>query len=137
MDMRRDPVRRLVKDNQDDNLRVWSVEHGGWVWIVRGRQDAADVVGKYLFFHPDRDVLIDLACDVMEEFDLHVAKVPVDRVGGDWVLCVYDVGPRFAWEMVKYDGWQGVKYRHWKSDEATRRGEYSEGFRRATGGGER
>ena len=133
MDMLFEPVKRLVKDNQDDNRRVWSVEHGWWVWVVRGRQDAAEVTGKYLFFHPDRDVLINLACDVLEEFDLHTAKVPIGRVGDDLVMCVYDVGPRFVWEMKKYDGREGAKYRFWKSDEATRRGEYSEGFRRAAG----
>jgi hypothetical protein len=77
---------------------------------------------------PDRERLIDVARDEIEEHGFAHAKVSRSLEGTqtDYVLCLYDTGPEHVTE---------VRRRHpearcpgWKSDAATERGEYSQTY---------
>ncbi len=80
-------------------------------------------IGKYLFFSENRDELIELANKLLTTHNLARAKTPAGLGDGyvEYVLCVYDDGPKLVQEMKQY-ATKTIKYRYWKSDEATIKG---------------
>ena len=109
-----------------------------WHWIVNHDcpQEKFDIlkleiekefhgnIGKYLFFSTDREALKELGKKILTENDLHHGKVSARLRDGytEYVLCVYDAGPNLLKEMEQYES-KEFKYRYWKSDEQTLKGE--------------
>ena len=116
-----------------ENSPVVRIEDNGtyWVWIRHRTRAARGITGKILFFSPDREALIAIARNEIEEHGFAHAKVSRSLEGSqtDYVLCLYDTGPERVAE---------ARRRHpeahcpgWKSDAATERGEYSQKYLRS------
>lgn len=102
-----------------------------WTWIVDPDYEPIKITGKYLFFSPDRDRLIEIARQEIRSNGFHAAKVPNEgkNVGPDYVLCLYDEDSGRQHELAdRYRNVEGVQYRYWKSDRNTRDGRYSKEF---------
>lgn len=87
--------------------------------------------GKYLFFSPDARVLETIAIEQLSERPFDSAKIPSrpNRRNQDFVLCVYSGDDRYKKILLdEYGGWPGVKVRGYKTNSATRRGDYSSEF---------
>ena len=89
------------------------------------------ITGKYLFFCEDREVLKKIAIEEIENNGFHHAKVNVEgqKQGTDYVLCLYYEDDGRKKELAeKYKDQLKVKFRYWKSDENTLKGDYSDEF---------
>ena len=108
----------LVIDEHDD---------GHWVWLSCPEPPPYEVTGKYLFFSADREQLLELARYEIRYHGFHVAKVRTALKGQtDYVLCLYYADPSRKQALAdRYGAQPGIRYRYWKSDEATLRGDYS------------
>lgn len=85
------------------------------------------ITGKYLFFSADRELLTTVAESECSEHGFFAAKISVSPSGSEYVLCLYWFNDSRKKELAKRHGkTANLKYRYWKSDEATKRGEYSE-----------
>ncbi len=86
--------------------------------------------GKYLFFSTDRSELIKIAEDEVANHGFFRAKISLSAAGGEFVLCLYWINDSRKHELGKRHGInKKVKYRWWKSDAASRRGEYSDQYK--------
>ena len=104
---------------------------GYWIWLMSDEKPDYEITGKYLFFSPDKDKLIDVATNEIEKHGFHRAKVNMNLLKGqtEHVLCLYYENDSRKNELAERNKKEyGVKYRYWKSDEATLRGEYSREF---------
>lgn len=104
---------------------------GYWIWILSEEKPNYEIIGKYLFFSSDKDKLIEIATNEIENHGFHRAKVNMNLLKGqtEHVLCLYYKDDSRKHELAERNKEEyGVKYRYWKSDEATLRGEYSEEF---------
>jgi hypothetical protein len=85
-----------------------------------------------LFFSPNRELLIDIAIEELENGGFHHAKtnmVGVKSPSGEYVLCLYYKDDSRKHELAKkYRDRSELKYRYWKSDSATLAGKYSKQF---------
>ena len=102
-----------------------------WIWLMSDEKPNYEITGKYLFFSPDKDKLIDVATNEIEKHGFHRAKVNMNLLKGqtEHVLCLYYEDDSRKNELAERNKEEyGVKYRYWKSDEATLRGEYSREF---------
>lgn len=117
---------------------------GGWVWYRSGADDVehdraeseADTFehGKYLFFAPDDPrVLEDIMLEQFQMRPFRSAKLPtIPGKREDWVLCLYQDDNRYWYDLREaYHNPPRVRFRGFKTDAATRRGEYSEQFERS------
>jgi len=107
---------------------------GYWEQFMRTDSPPYEITGKYLFFSADRDLLMEIAVEELENGGFHRAKIPMigKKRQPDYVLCLYYKDDTRKHELAsKYRNREGIKYRYWKSDEATRKGEYSEEFLQA------
>ena len=89
------------------------------------------ITGKYLFFCSVKDRLIEIATNEIEKHGFHRAKVNVNLLRGqtEHVLCLYYSDDSRKYELAERNEKDySVKYRYWKSDEATLRGDYSKEF---------
>jgi len=122
---------------------VGRVTAGGWVWYHsdyevehdRPASDAKDdEAGKFLLFAPGvaRD-LEDIALDEFPHRPYQMAKLPT-KTGKreDWVLCLYQGDNRYWYDVrdAHHDP-PKVRFRGYKTNAATKRGEYSEQFENA------
>jgi hypothetical protein len=104
---------------------------GYWEWFTYKTGEQGVITGKYLFFSADREVLKQIAIDEIEHHDFRHAKIPMEgkNKSNEYVLCLYYRDDHRKGELAeRYSKRNDVKYRYWKSDEATRRGEYSKEF---------
>jgi len=118
--MRKNTVRSMRTDI-DEN----------WIYLMREERPSYKIHGKYLFFNEDMDRLIGIAKKEIENHDFHVAKVSNNLLKGqtEHVLCLYYNDDSRMHELADRNRLEyGVKYRYWKSDAATQRGEYSQEF---------
>lgn len=104
---------------------------GYWIWLFSEEKPDYRITGKYLFFYEDKDKLIEIAQNEIENHGFHEAKVNENLLEGqtEYVLCLYykdDSRKQELAERNKQD--YVVKYRYWKSDEATLKGQYSKEF---------
>jgi hypothetical protein len=105
----------------------------GWEFFFGSEKPPYQITGKYMFFSPDRELLVRIALDELESGAFHEAKVPMEGydLGGEYVLCLYYADDSRKHELAeKYGDWANLKYRYWKTDEATLDGRYSEEFLR-------
>lgn len=110
------------------------LNYRGWAWIENNtlQQDSNSITGKYLFFSDSKDLLIDLAKKVLDEYDLLKAKVPSSDIpnnskGFGFVLCIYDTNNKYCDELKKLET-NDISFRYWKSDNTTRAGKYSKQY---------
>jgi len=106
----------------------------GWFWIKNNesKQNRSEIVGKYLFFSDNKNELIGLAENILEKYNLLIAKTPSSDTpnnskGFGFVLCIYDTKNRYCDELKKLET-NTISFRYWKSDNATRAGKYSSQF---------
>ena len=126
---------------------IKEVNRDGWLWLLNysatenlkeiqaEQKKTNSEVGKYLFFSDEKKLLIDLAKNILEKYDLFNAKVPSydtprqsEKGGFGFVLCVYDTSPKLKHELKQYGNNKTIHYRYWKSDKATLEGKYSKQF---------
>lgn len=103
---------------------------GFWLWI-EGEKPNYSINGKYLFFDEDKGKLIRIAVNEIENHGFHMAKVNMKLLGSltEHVLCLYFKDDSRKYELAQRNKMTyGVKYRFWKSDEATSQGQYSKEF---------
>jgi hypothetical protein len=104
---------------------------GHWIWLFSEEEPDYEITGKYLFFSEAKDRLIEIARNETENHGFHVAKVNENLLEGqtDHVLCLYYRDDSRKQELADRNRQEyGVKYRYWKSDEATLKGQYSKEF---------
>lgn len=104
---------------------------GHWIWLLSEEKPSYSITGKYLFFSEDRDKLLRIAANEIENHGFHIAKVNMRLLEGqtDYVLCLYYKDDSRKHELAERNKKEyGVKYRYWKSDEATLKGQYSKEF---------
>lgn len=110
---------------------VLSFTDGHWEWFMHKDKPCYEIVGKYLFFCEDREILKKIAIEEIENNKFHHAKINMEgkKRGTDYVLCLYYKDDSRKIELAeKYKGIPELKYRHWKSDEDTLKGNYSDEF---------
>lgn len=110
---------------------VLSFSDGYWEWFIHKDKPDYKITGKYLFFCEDREALRKIAIEELESNNFHHAKVNMEgrKKGTDYVLCLYYKDDSRKSELAdKYKGQAEIKYRYWKSDEDTLKGNYSEEF---------
>ena len=104
---------------------------GYWIWLFSERKPNYDITGKYLFFCSDKEKLIEIANNEIEKHNFHKAKVNMNLLEGqtEHVLCLYYKDDSRKHELAERNKQEySVKYRYWKSDEATLKGQYSKEF---------
>jgi len=104
---------------------------GYWIWLFGEEKPDYEITGKYLFFSSDKDKLIGIATNEIEKHGFHEAKVNNSLLKGqtEHVLCLYYENDSRKQELAERNKQEyGAKYRYWKSDIATLRGQYSKEF---------
>lgn len=110
---------------------VISITDGYWEWFRRTDPPPYEITGKYLFFSADRDLLVKIAIEELESGAFYHAKIPVagKNISQEYVLCLYYKDDSKKHELArKYRNQESLRYRYWKSNKATLKGEYSEQF---------
>ncbi len=127
----------LSKDKKRVNAlstNVISSCDGYWEWFERSDMPVIpyEITGKYLFFSLNRELLIEIAINELENNGFHHAKTPMSGItpaSGEYVLCLYYKNDSRKHELAeKYRGRSELKYRYWKSEIETRAGKYSKQF---------
>ena len=104
---------------------------GYWIWLQSEEKTTYDITGKYLFFSEDKDKLLEIATNEIENHEFHCAKVNNSLLEGqiEYVLCLYYKDDSRKNELADRNKQEyGVKYRYWKSDSDTLKGKYSREF---------
>jgi len=104
---------------------------GYWLRFISEEKPSYKITGKYLFFSSDKDKLINIAINEIDKHGFHRAKVNMRLLKGqtEYVLCLYYEDDSKKCELAERNKREyRVKYRYWKSDEATLRGQYSKDF---------
>ncbi|MBN1245172.1 hypothetical protein JXA31_06225 [Candidatus Bathyarchaeota archaeon] len=84
-----------------------------------------------MFFCDDKNTLIELAINEIQNHGFHHAKINDKLLGGhtEHVLCLYYKDDSRKHELAERNKQEyGVKYRYWKSDSDTLKGKYSKEF---------
>ena len=104
---------------------------GYWIWLSSPKEPDYQITGKYLFYDPDKERLIRIAEKEISEHGFHEAKVNDRLLEGrtEHVLCLYYKDDSRKHELAQRNKEEHkVKYRYWKRDEATLKGQYSREF---------
>lgn len=104
---------------------------GYWMWLFSEEKPSYPITGKYLFFSEDKDKLIEIATNEIENYGFHEAKINMNLLEGqtEHVLCLYYNDDSRKHELAERNKQEyGAKYRYWKSDLATLQGQYSKEF---------
>lgn len=115
----------------DDYGDVQLLFDGYWIHFYRRPAKPQNVTGKYLFFSQADLLLYKLAIDELRNNEFFSAKVNSWLLGAntEYVLCIYYKNDSRKNELAdRYRGRPNLKYRYWKTDDATRKGIYSEEF---------
>jgi hypothetical protein len=116
------------------SAHVTSRVDGYWEWFERSDIVAVpyEITGKYLFFSRNRNLLVEIAVEELENGGFHQAKTHMAEItppSGEYVLCLYFRDATRKYELAKkYQKRIELKYRYWKSDEDTLAGKYSKQF---------
>ncbi len=111
--------------------KVRIIFDGYWIWLLSREKLTYGITGKYLFFHDDKNKLIEIAINEIENHGFHHAKVNDKLLEGqtEYVLCLYYKDDSRKHELAERNKQEyGVKYRYWKSDSDTLKGRYSKEF---------
>ncbi len=131
--VRRTPIvateKPVAKRTKGTAIKRWT--DGYWEWFVKNQNPPDMITGKYLFFSTDRHVLVRIAMDELTTGGFHEAKIPMkgSNLSPEYVLCLYYSDDSRKRELAgKYRNRPDLKYRYWKSDDATLKGQYSKEF---------
>ena len=118
--------------HEEDLGDVRLVFDGYWVRLFSRTTAPYPITGKYMFFSRDSEKLRRIALAEIRAHGFHVAKYNPSPLGRntDSVLCLYYRDESRKYELAKRASAYHVKYRYWKSNEATRAGRYSNEFLR-------
>ena len=61
---------------------------GYWIWLISRERPTYDITGKYLFFCDDKNKLIEIATNEIENHGFHHAKVNENLLEGQTDKCV-------------------------------------------------
>jgi hypothetical protein len=107
-------------------------------WIITRNEESdvkpGTVIGKYLFFSDDKNLLQITGEDILREHKLSHMKISADKnhnadSGFGYVLCVYSNNSELRDEL-KSKETSILNYRFFKSDNATRAGIYSKQYKK-------
>ena len=105
---------------------------GYWIYITSELEPNYSISGKYLFFYKEKEKLIEIAKNEIQNHSFHIAKVNSRLLGDteEYVLCLYYKNDSRKYELAERSKleYPEVKYRYWKSDIDTIRGKYSNEF---------
>jgi hypothetical protein len=104
---------------------------GYWIWLLNTEKPSYGITGKYLFFSEDKDKLLEIATNEIENHGFHHAKVNESLLEGqtEHVLCLYYKDDSRKNEIAERNKQEyKVKYRYWKNDSDTLKGKYSKEF---------
>jgi hypothetical protein len=110
---------------------VRTIFDGYWIWLLSRAKLTYGITGKYLFFSEDKNKLIGIAINELENHGFHHAKVNDKLLEGqtEHVLCLYYKDDSRKQELAERNKQEyAVKYRYWKSDFDTLSGKYSKEF---------
>ena len=110
---------------------VARVDDEYWHHYIRFAKDKPIITGKYLFFSENKDELEKIVVEEIENGEFRQAKINTEqkKKGKEHVLCLYYKDDSKKYDLAeKYKGKTNIKYRYWKSDEATTGGQYSKEF---------
>jgi hypothetical protein len=117
---------------------VWKISQkiriifdGYWIWLLSKEKFTYDITGKYLFFSDNKNKLLEIATNEIENHGFHHAKVNENLLEGqtEHVLCLYYKDDSRKNEVAERNEQEyRVKYRYWKSDSDTLKGKYSKEF---------
>jgi len=110
---------------------VRTIFDGYWIWLLNREKLTYGITGKYLFFSEDKNKLIEIAINELENHGFHHAKVNDKLLEGqtEHVLCLYYKDDSRKHELAERNKQEyAVKYRYWKSDFDTLSGKYSKDF---------
>ncbi len=102
-----------------------------WHYFIRMSREKPVITGKYLFFSESKEYLEKIAIEELENGGFFHAKINTDqhKKGKEYVLCLYFSDDSRKYKLAeKYRNNQKVKYRYWKGDDDTLKGNYSEEF---------
>lgn len=111
--------------------KVRKILLGVWIWLQSEEKTTYGITGKYLFFNEDKNKLLEIATNEIENHGFHLAKVNENLLKGqtDYVLCLYYKDDSRKDEIAERNQQEyGVKYRYWKSDSDTLKGKYNKEF---------
>ena len=98
---------------------------GYWIWLRSTEKLTYEITGKYLFFSDDKNKLIEIAINEIENHGFNHAKVNENLLEGqtEYVLCLYYKDDSRKNEIADRNQQEyKVKYRYWKSDSDTLKG---------------
>lgn len=104
---------------------------GYWIWLRIEDKLTKVISGKYLFFSENKEKLLEIATNEIENHGFQMAKVNDNLLEGqtEYVLCLYYGDDSRKHELADRNKQKyGVKYRYWKSDADTLNGKYSKEF---------
>jgi len=104
---------------------------GYWIWLLSTEKPSYGITGKYLFFSEDKDKLLEIATNEIENHGFHHAKINESLLEGqtEHVLCLYYKDDSRKNEIAERNKQEyKVKYRYWKNDSDTLKGKYSKEF---------
>jgi len=104
---------------------------GYWIWLLSAEKPSYGITGKYLFFSEDKDKLLEIATNEIENHGFHHAKINESLLEGqtEHVLCLYYKDDSRKNEIAERNKQEyKVKYRYWKNDSDTLKGKYSKEF---------
>jgi hypothetical protein len=123
---------RPTASHKNDDSRGKIVFDGYWFWILSPKTCDYEITGKYLFYSKDRKRLIEVAVREILHHHFHEAKVNSELLGtnDEYGLCLYYKDDSRKHELADRcrEQYPDLKYRYWKSNAKTLRGEYSEEF---------
>lgn len=128
-------------------IKILNDTQEGWTYLINtsAKENLSEIqeemkkefhgsLGKYQFFSDNKETLIKIAKEIIIKYKLFNAKVPLSNTprktdkGFGFGLFIYDSKPRLKTELKTYADEKNIKYRYWKGDENTLKGNYSEQF---------
>jgi hypothetical protein len=99
-----------------------------WIWLLKNERPNYKIMGKYLFYSEDKNKLIEIGKNEIENHNFHQAKVNRGEQKEN-VLCLYYKDDSRKYELKNRNEEEyKSKYRYWKSEQDTRDGHYSKEF---------
>jgi hypothetical protein len=87
-----------------------------WLRIRSPVEPPHEITGMYLFFSPDRDVLLRVAAAEIRSHNFHHAKINFTKLSAqpDHVLCLYYADDSRKRELAeRYASTPNLRYRYW------------------------
>jgi|TARA_B100002003_G_C14135459_1_gene546048 protein-arginine kinase activator protein McsA len=95
---------------------IISLKFSRWEWFEKQEIRTYQLKGKYVFFSTDRDQLVSIVLDELNNNNFHCGKIPLEGMNdGDYALCLYYENHYRNKELTKkYEGIENLRYIGWK-----------------------